>query len=181
MITNLTIGSTTTVTGTFDTGGRVSHIIVAFNSFPSNYPKYSPTDFSCGYITQVIAGGISEAKNMADAVTLIKQIQVKHGTAIYPQESYSLQTDGVAGSTNTNDLFRCYQDYCIMTDALRTPCGALMSYSEWMCDPIFVFKNKSSLNDISNIFSIRVDLNGILAIPTNVVILGLYDSYIYAY
>ena len=27
-------------------------------------------------------------------------------------------------TTNTNDLFRCYQDYCIMTDALRTPCGA---------------------------------------------------------
>ena len=51
VIANLTIGSTTTVTGTFDTGGRVSHIIVAFNSYPSNYPKYSPTDFSCGYIT----------------------------------------------------------------------------------------------------------------------------------
>ena len=124
------------------------------------------------------AAGVSEVINTMSAVNLLKQIQVKHGTAIYPQESYSLQTDGVAGSTNTNDLFRCYQDYCIMTDALRTPCGALMSYSEWMCNPIFVFKNKSSLNDISNIFSIRVDLYGILAIPTNVVILGLYDSYI---
>ena len=31
--------------------------------------------------------------------------------------------------------------------------------------------------DISNIFSIRVDLNGLLTIPTNIVILGLYDSY----
>ena len=103
-IGNLSFGSTTTYTGTFDTGGRVSHIIVAFNSYPSNYPKYSPTDFSCGYITQVTAGGISEAKNTTDAVSLLKQIQVKHGTPIYPQESYSLQIDGVAGSTNTNDF-----------------------------------------------------------------------------
>ena len=84
----------------------------------------------------------------------------------------------MAGSTNTNDLFRCYQDYCIMTDALRTPCGARMAYSEWMCNPIFVFKNKSQLNDISNLFSIRVELNGILAIPTNIIVLGLYDSYL---
>ena len=178
VMANLSFGSTTTVTGTFDVGGRISHIVVAFNSYPANYPKYSPTDFSSGYVTQVTAGGISEVKNTTDAVSMIKQIQVKHGQSIYPQESYSLQTDGVAGSTNTNDLFRCYQDYCIMTDALRTPCGALMSYSEWMCNPIFVFKNKSHLNDISNIFSIRVDLNGILTIPTNVIVLGLYDSYL---
>ena len=178
VIANLTIGSTTTVTGTFDTGGRVSHIIVAFNSYPSNYPKYSPTDFSCGYQTQVTANGISEVINTMSAVNLIKTIQIKHGTCIYPQESYSLQTDGVAGSTNTNDLFRCYQDYCIMTDALRTPCGALMSYSEWMCNPLFVIKNKSHLNDISNIFSIRVDLSGLLAIPTNIIVLALYDSYL---
>ena len=26
--------------------------------------------------------------------------------------------------------------------------------------------------------SIRVELNGILAIPTNIIVLGLYDSYI---
>ena len=136
-IGNLSFGSTTTYTGTFDTGGRVSRIIVAFNSYPSNYPKYSPTDFSCGYITQVTAGGVFEFINTMSAVNLIKQIQVKHGTAIYTQESYSLQT---AGSTNTNDLFRCYQDYCIMTDALRTPCGALMSYSEWMCNPVLCSK-----------------------------------------
>ena len=58
VIANLTIGSTTTVTGTFDTGGRVSHIIVAFNSYPSNYHNYS-TAFSCGYVTQVTANGIS--------------------------------------------------------------------------------------------------------------------------
>ena len=170
--------STSTVTGTFDVGGRVTHIIVAFNVAPSLYPKYSPTDISCGYITQGTANGISEAKNTTDAVSLIKQLQVKFGTSIYPQESYSLQIDNNAGYSNTNDLFRCYQDYCIMTDALRTPCGALMSYSEWMCNPIFVFKNKANMNDISNIFSIKVDLNGQLGVPTNIIVLGLYDSYI---
>ena len=65
-----------------------------------------------------------------------------------------------------------------MTDALRTPCVVLMSHSEWMCNPIFVFNNKSHLNDISNLISIRVELNGILAIPTNIIVLGLYDSYL---
>ena len=34
------------------------------------------------------------------------------------------------------------------------------------------------MNDISNLFSIRVELNGILAIPTNIIVLGLYDSYL---
>ena len=170
--------STSTVTGTFDTGGRVTHIIVAFNVAPSLFPKYSPTDISCGFVTQGTVNGISEAKNTTDAVSLIKQLQVKFGTSIYPQESYSLQIDTNAGYPNTNDLFRCYQDYCIMTDALRTPCGALMSYSEWMCNPIFVFKNKATLNDISNMFSIKVDLNGQLGVATNIVVLGLYDSYL---
>ena len=65
-----------------------------------------------------------------------------------------------------------------MSDALRTPCGALMTYSEWMCNPIFVFKSKASLNDISNIFSVRVDLNGQLGVPTNIIVLGLYDSFL---
>ena len=121
---------------------------------------------------------VSQKTRIQHAISLLKQIQVKHGTAIYPQESYSLQTDGVAGSTNTNDLFRAYQDYCIMTDALRTPCGALLSYSEWVCNPVFVMKNKSHMNDISNLFSIRVELNGTLVIPTNIIVLGLYDSYL---
>ena len=97
---------------------------------------------------------------------------------LLPKESYSLQIDNNGGYSNTNDLFRCYQDYCIMSDALRTACGALMSYSEWMCNPIFLFKNKANMNDISNIFSIKVDLNGQLGVPTNIVVLGLYDSYI---
>ena len=34
------------------------------------------------------------------------------------------------------------------------------------------------MNDISNLFSIRVDLNGQLGIPTNIIILGLYDSFL---
>ena len=34
------------------------------------------------------------------------------------------------------------------------------------------------MNDISNLFSIRVELNGILAIPTNIIVFGLYDSYL---
>ena len=44
--------------------------------------------------------------------------------------------------------------------------------------PYFVLKNKSHMNDISNLFSIRVELNGILAIPTNIIVLELYDSYL---
>ena len=52
------------------------------------------TDFSCGYVNQLTANAVSEVQNHTDAVSLIKQIQVKLGTCMYPQESYSLQTDG---------------------------------------------------------------------------------------
>ena len=47
VIGNLNKGSSsTTFTAPFDTGGRVSHFILAFNA-NSGYSHYSPTDFSC--------------------------------------------------------------------------------------------------------------------------------------
>ncbi len=65
-----------------------------------------------------------------------------------------------------------------MSDTLRTPCVAIMSYSEWACSPIFVFENKATMNDLSNIFSVKVDLTTQLVVATDVVVLGLYDSYL---
>ena len=182
VVANLNSGtSTTTVTGTFDTAGKISHIIIGFNVNPSNYPKYSPNDFSCGYTARTfanIANGIAEDKNTTDAVSLIKQIQVKLGQSIYPQESYSLQIDTNGGYPNTNDLFRCYQDYCTFSDALRTPIGALLTFSQWSANPLFVFKTHQTQNDTSNIFSVKVDLNGQLGVASNIFILGLYDDFL---
>ena len=65
-----------------------------------------------------------------------------------------------------------------MSDALRTPFGALMSYSQWMCNPLFVFKTHQSKNDTSNVFSVKVDLAGTLATPTDIYVVGLYDTYL---
>ena len=151
---------------------NISHVIIAFNVNPGDYPKYSTTDFSCGY---TVNAGV-EVKNTTDPVSLIKQIQLKLGQSIYPQESYSLQTDTNAGFSNTNDLVRCYQDFCTMTDALRTQCGSLMSFSQWAANPIFMFKTHQTQNDTSNIFSVRVDFNGTMNTPSNIVIPGLYDT-----
>ena len=32
--------------------------------------------------------------------------------------------------------------------------------------------------DVSNVFSVKVDLNGTLATPTDIYVIGLYDSYL---
>ena len=53
-----------------------------------------------------------------------------------------------------------------------------MSYSQWMCNPVFVIKTHQSKNDTSNVFSVKVDLNGTLATPTDIYVVGLYDSYL---
>ena len=63
-----------------------------------------------------------------------------------------------------------------MTDALRTQCGSLESYSQWMCNPIFVFKTNQTQNDTSNIFSVKIDFNGTLRTACDIFLLGLYDT-----
>ena len=109
---------------------------------------------------------------------LIRQIQVRLGQSLYPQETYTLNVTpaGAGVRSSTSDFFRCYQDYCVMTDALRTPVGALKSY--WMCNPVFVFKTHQSKNDTSNVYSIKVDLSAPLTTPTDIYIAGLYDTYL---
>ena len=108
-------------------------------------------------------------------MSVIRQIQVRLGQSLYPQETYALNVTpaGAGVRSITNDLFRCYQDYCVTTDALCTPAGALMSYSQWMCNPLFVFKTHQSKNDTSNVYIIKVDISAPLATPT--------DVYIYIY
>lgn len=150
--------------------GKISHVIIAFNANSGNF-KHSTNDFTAGFV----ADNINETKNTTDAVSLIKSIQLKLGQSIYPQESYSLQTDNNGRFPNTNDLARCYMDYCVMTNSF-TSYGTLLSYSQWVCQPIFVFKINQTQNDMSNIYSVRIDLNVALVVPTEVVILALYDT-----
>ena len=191
VVANLAPATSTTVTGTFDATGKITHIIVGFNVNAKGFPKYSQNYFSCGFKARgvvadvqagilAIANGITEDKNTAEGVSLIRQIQVRLGQSLYPQETYTVNVTpaGAGVRSSTNDLFRCYQDYCVMTDALRTPVGALMSYSQWMCNPLFVFKTHQSKNDTSNVYSIKVDLSAPLATPTDIYIVGLYDTYL---
>ena len=42
----------------------------------------------------------------------------------------------------------------------------------------FVFKTHQSKNDTSNVYSIKVDLSAPLATPTDLYIVGLYDTYL---
>ena len=44
VVANLALANTTTVTGTFDATGKITHVISAFNVNSGNFPKYSPND-----------------------------------------------------------------------------------------------------------------------------------------
>ena len=68
--------ATSTVAGTFDATGKITHIIVGFNVNAQGFPKYSQNDFSCGFKVRgvvadvqagilAIANGITEDKNTA--------------------------------------------------------------------------------------------------------------------
>ena len=188
VVDDLAPATSTTVTGTFDATGKITHIIVGFNVNAQGVPKYIQNDFSCGFKARgvvadvpagilAIANGITEDKNTTDGVSLI---QVRLRQSLYPQETYTLNVTpaGTGVRSSTNDLFHCYQDYCVMTDALRTPVRALMSCSQWMCNPLFVFKTHQSKNDTSNVYSIKVDLSAPLTTPTDIYIVGLYDTYL---
>ena len=61
---------------------------------------------------------------------------------------------------------------------MRTPIGALLTFSQWSANPLFVFKTHQTQNDTSNIFSVKVDLNGQLGVASNIFILGLYDDFL---
>ena len=72
VVANLSLANTTTVTGTFDATGKITHVIIGLNVNPANYPKYSPNDFSCGYAARAfgaIANGLTEDKNTTDDVS----------------------------------------------------------------------------------------------------------------
>ena len=127
------------------------------------------TDFSSGF---TIAGD-TQTKNTNDALTLIKNVRITFASCTYPQESYNLETS--AG--NTNGKGRAYSDYTVASDALRTPCGALMDFSQWTNNQIYVFKLKHKVSNLSGNISVLVDLSATPATPTNCVILGLYDEY----
>ena len=47
-----------------------------------------------------------------------------------------------------------------------------------MCNPLFVFKTHQSKNDTSNAYSIKVDLSAPLVTPTDIYIVGVYDTYL---
>ena len=112
---------------------------------------------------------------------MISSISLKLGQNIYPQESYNLATSTSGGNTthiiNTNDLFRVFQDYCVFSEGYRTG-SALMNFSQWKANPLFVFKMKQSANDTSNIFSLTANLTATSTVAFNAVILGLYDQYL---
>ena len=98
VVANLAPATSTSVTGTFDATGKITHIIVGFNVNAQGFPKYSQNDFSCGFKARgvvayvpagilAIANGITEDKNTTDGVSLI---QVRLRESLYPQETYTL-------------------------------------------------------------------------------------------
>ena len=132
--------------------------------------KSSPTDFSSGFS---IAGNV-ETKNTEDAASLIKNVRLTFASNTYPQESYDLETD----QTSTNGKGRVYTDYTIASDALRTPCGALMDFSQWTQNQVYVMKLKHELNNISGAVSVLIDLvRKPVDMSTSCLVMGLGDEF----
>ena len=136
--------------------------------------KYTPTDFSSGY---TIAGN-AETKNTNDGMSNISKLTVSFGGNIYTMSPYNLATQ-TTGVTSTNDLMKAYIEYVINTDSLRDRAGALLDFSKWMIQQVYVFKTRQSIENVSNTCSIQCEVKTANTTQsTNMFILGLYDEYL---
>ena len=139
--------------------------------------KYSPCDLSSGF---VIATN-TETKNIADGQSLIQNVSITFAGQTYPQAIYNLQTSTSAANVvgTTNDLFKAFTDYTVFSDSgYCDRSGSLMIYSEWSNQQMYVFKTKQTLNNTSGNCYDTVNCTAPVTIPTNILVLGLYDEYL---
>ena len=179
-------GSQNTIVAPLKTGRRITHVAIAFLTNPRVNWKSSPTDFSSGFsvvapvppalIGVPAAGQSFETKNTTDGMSLIQNVSMTYCGSTLPQAVYSLQADTV--SSNTNDLGKAFMDYTVFTDSLRSQVGSLMNFSEWVTQQIYVYKTVQSTNMTSGNVEVIINLSANLGVPTNVLVLGLYDEYL---
>ena len=136
-----------------------------------------PTDFNSGF---AITDTNVETKITSDALSNITYLQLTHAGYTYPQTPYNLTrqsaTDTVTVSNN-NDMFRCYSEYLAFSDSFRDRNGSLMTYSQYLVQPVFIFKTRSSLNNINNMISVTCNLKTTSA-SSNMFIMALYDNFV---
>jgi len=170
------------LTVSMDNRFRMTHIVIAFNNVTRELFKYSPTDISSGFVTTKDGNGLllaTETKIANDATNTIKYIQVNHNGYTYPQTPYNTYKDSVA--LNNNDWIRMYQDYLAFSDSFRDRSGNLMTFSQYLVNPIIVFRTRTSSSNINNTISIICNLasNVVLSTTSQMYVMGLYDNYMH--
>ena len=173
-------GSQNTIVAPLKTGRRITHIAIAFLANPRTNWKSSPTDFSSGFAINnaPVAGQSYELKNTTDGLSLIQNVSVTYSGATLPQAVYNLKVDSTSPITTMNDLAKAFMDYTVFTDSLRSQVGSLMNYSQWLSQQIYVFKTVQSTNMTSGNVEVIINLSAPLAVPTSILVLGLYDEYL---
>ena len=173
----MSTGTSNNFTFSFKEGRRISHIAIAFVNNTGTTFKYTPTDFSSGFTI----GTTAETQNTTDGESNLSKLSVLYGGNMYPMSPYNLRNDQPAPGviSTTNDMMKAYMEYVINTDSLRDRNGALLDYSSWQIQQVYVFKTRQSIENVSNSCSINCEVKASNAgQTTNIFVLGLYDEFL---
>ena len=154
---------------------RVSHIIIGFVNNRNIPFKSTITDFSCNFALNAADNKVESAIT-DDATSLLKSMSVTFAGYIYPTVPYELSIT----AESSNHWGIAYSDYvnnCVNVDR----CAPLMSYSQFVINPIFVFKTKQHVKNLGGSGSLNVSFNQTPTPGSSVYILCLYDEFITCY
>ena len=106
----------------------------------------------------------------------MKSLSVTFASYIYPTVPYEL-TGNPESSYHWGIAYSDYVNNCVNIDR----CGPLMSYSQFLINPIFVFKTKQHVKNLGGSGNVNVSFNQLPSNGSSVYILCLYDEFLTFY
>lgn len=143
--------------------GTYKILVTFFDARIGTSTLYSPTNFN-----------IPDTKN-------IQELTLSYSGQFYPIEPYnfsaSFDSSDWTEATNTNDIFRAYQDYLINTESFEDNSGASLNLAEWCAQPIFVHQIIRMPGDLSSNLDVNIKTQGPrLGANTSVLVMCLYTN-----
>ena len=85
------------------------------------------------------------------------KLTVSFGGNMYPMSPYNL-TIKTIGIASTNDLMKSFIEYVSNKDNLKDRPGALLDFSKYQVQNIYIFRTRQSIENLSSACSIQCEL-----------------------